>query len=116
MENGNNKYRRDLRGVSIEDFTTTIDFIEYKFQIDGLDDYKEVIDALRKLLVERDKDLLSVIFAARETTNLLPGDVALIQTQHQAPNGTSRADSTGLTAAQPLNYGRPLNADIDSAA
>jgi len=78
LENGNNKERRELRGVSIEDFATTVSFIEYKFKIDGLAEYVAVIDAVKELLAKKDKNLLNVIFAARKNTNFSEADLIYV--------------------------------------
>ena len=82
LENGNNKYRKDLRGVPIEDFATTIKFMEYKFQIDGLQNYRDVIYALKQLFGKWDNGLLrNVISSDRQSSDLLPQDISFIQTQ-----------------------------------
>ncbi len=65
VENGNNAKRRKLRNVSIEDFQTTINFIKYKFDIDGLKEYGHVIEALEDLKKEGDEELLNVILQCR---------------------------------------------------
>ncbi|MCX5679408.1 MAG: hypothetical protein NTZ95_01880, partial [Candidatus Omnitrophica bacterium] len=86
LENGNNKSRRDMRGVPIEDFASTIKFIQYSFGREGLGAYTNVVDKLIYLLANKDAVLMSTIYEARQSAELMPEDQAFISSmQPQAP-------------------------------
>ncbi|MEM9272236.1 MAG: aminotransferase class III-fold pyridoxal phosphate-dependent enzyme [Cyanobacteria bacterium P01_F01_bin.143] len=66
VENGNNKKRRHLRGVEVEDFPTTLAFIKHKFALDGLEDCANAISALEELKNDGNEQLLNIILKARD--------------------------------------------------
>ncbi len=65
VENGNNQQRRELRGVEIEDFASTLAFLKHKFSIDDLDDCMGVIAVLEELKKEGNEQLIDVILRSR---------------------------------------------------
>ncbi|NEO72980.1 aminotransferase class III-fold pyridoxal phosphate-dependent enzyme [Moorena sp. SIO3H5] len=65
VENGNNKKRRNLRGVEVEDFPTTLAFIKHKFELDGLEDCSNAISALEELKKDANEQLIDTILKSR---------------------------------------------------
>jgi 4-aminobutyrate aminotransferase-like enzyme/glycerophosphoryl diester phosphodiesterase len=76
VENGNNKYRRDLRKVKLENHETTLAFARHKFSIDNLEDYAYVIDAYDELVREGNSALLDILMRARDGYQTLDADFA----------------------------------------
>lgn len=78
VENGNNFERRALRGLPLEALEETLRFIEHKFEIDSLADWREVIVAFRGLLARRDAQLFDILLEARNGNPFDQDDMAYL--------------------------------------
>ncbi len=84
FENGNNVDKMNLfhEGRPFESFEDSFKFLEKKYYEEGIED-RRALEALAKLISEKDGQLLSLAAYARHCSEFLPEDIKFMETQRQ---------------------------------